>query len=444
MVLSAALVLALAVPAAAAPSLTVSGSLGQTIDVTGNIKDRTYTVTPSTDLSLELGLGLESGQNIKGVLTLGSITVADLDDAPVGGVTPTASVVPALAIEKAYIQTTGALYEGGQAFTTTLGDITTSFSPYVLSSSFEGVKVEGVKLGPVSLAGMWGRNAVDSDTFGATASANIEGVEVNGTIVSANDKAEVAYAVGAKVTPVQNLTLEGTYAGIVGSEDSAVKVDATVGLIPNVTLKGGFWKFDQNFDPIYRDRTTDSAGTDISVVGTYGNQLGVSAEVSTAYNGVNLKGSVKQYGAASANSISDTRKIGLEASTTYQGVALKAAHNITQDLVNDSNTSTTTFGAEKDFAVAQNLVIKGSANVGLENGGFDYAKVAASTKTDLAMFKGVELGAEYVYGDFAALEAHEDGFGAFAKYTAPNGLAFELAAWDSGDFEASTGISVSF
>lgn len=461
--LSAALVFALAAPAAAATNVSLSGSLSQTIDVTGNIKDKTVEVTPTTDLGLELNLGLESGQKIKGVIEFAPISWTAIDsdvnddgtvDNELGGNTPTTpEFMKGLVIDRAYIQTTGALYDGGQEITTTLGDFDAEFSPYVLATNwandgsapgFEGVKVEGIKLGPVSVAGMWGRSAAESDTLGATASANVEGVEVSGTIVSADDKAQVAYAVGAKATPVQNVTLEGTYAGIVGSQDSAVKVDATVGVIPNVTLKGGFWKFDNGFDPIYRDRSVDDDGNLVSVVDTHKDQLGVSAEVATAYKGVDLKGSVKQYGAASAGSISDAREIGLEASTNYQGIALSASHTIDQDLVAKTNTTATTFGAEKDFAVAQNLVIKGSANLGLENGEFDYAKVAASTKTDLAVFKGVELGAQYVYGDFAAVDADEDGFGAFAKYTAPNGLAFELAAYDSGNFEASTGISVEF
>lgn len=453
--LSAALVFALAAPAAAA-NVSLGGSLSQTIDVTGNIKDKTYTVTPATDLSLELKLGLESGQKIKGVIQFAPITWGVLDGAEMGGLTPDNSKVTvpgALTIDRAYIQTTGALYDGGQEFTTTLGDFDADFSPYVLAANwatdgsapgFEGVKVEGIKLGPVSVAGMWGRSAAELDTLGVTASAKVEGVEVSGTVVSANDKEQVAYAVGAKATPVQNVTLEGTYAGILNSQDSAVKVDATVGVIPNVSIKGGFWKFDEGFNPIYRDRSVDDDDNPISVVDTHKGQLGVSAEVATVYNGVSLKGSVKQYGAAAVNSISDHRVIGLEASTNYQGVALTAAHTISQDLLAKQNTSTTTFGAERDFAVAQNLVIKGSAKLGLENGEFDYAKVAASTKTDIAMFKGVELGAQYVYGDFAAVDADEDGFGAFANYTAPNGLTFELAAYDSGNFEASTGISVKF
>lgn len=465
--LAVVVAIAVAAPVMAAPNINLGGSLSTTFQMVpaDNIGSG---ISATSDLRLKLSMELAGGQQVQAFVGFAPIKYAPFHNGDANQSNPgpgqmdqkrltpvDINLVNKLAIEKAYLETTGPFLTGGQAMTTRFGDLAIDYSPYIAHISrtdgvIEGAQINGVHLGPVELAGFYGwgtpnelapgQPAPRVINRGAFAKADIQGIGLEGAAVKAGDA--LALVGSAQFAPVPGVDVAGTAAWDGANQASAVKAEAGIGAVPGlpgVSAKVGYRNFDPKFNPIYRDDSKDAAGKDINVVDLNAGKRGVNGEVATTIMGVALVGNADWHEQRDSdrNPVGKRTTVGATASTQFEEFDIKVGAKTVWSSVNagymildrtenadPEKETTVTLGLGRDIPVGP-MVIDTKYDLTMSNIKSTVHELAASTAFDAPMLSGVGLSGNLRWADGQTTYLGQ------AKYAAPNGIEF-IASYNKG------------
>jgi|GEM_PF-589917 len=471
--LAVIMALAITAPVWAAPNIDLGGSLETTLQIAPqNAQDMGLSAT--SDLRLNFSMELSGGQQIRAFVGFEPLEYAPFgptaapnpgsDDLVGGnmdqkGLTPVTLGQPNLTIEKAYLETTGPFYTGGQDITTRFGDLAIDYSPYIADVSatdgeIEGAQLSGVQVGPVELGAFYGwanREVAENQqerfaAAGVSAKADIQGISLAGAALRTGK--DIALAGSVQLAPLPGLDLVGAAAWDGANEASAVKAEAGIAqlpMLPGVSAKLGFRNFDPKFNPLYRDDSQDEDGNDINVVDLNAGKRGVSGEIATTISGVKLVGTADWHEQRNADRqlVGERKTIGATAATQYAGLDIEAGVTSMWSTVNADYTildrqekadpgqeTTVTLGLGYDIPVGP-VVVDARYDLTMSTVDSTVHELAASTTFDTPMFSGVGLSgnAKWANGELAYIGQ--------AQYTAPCGIQFigSYASYDENNFE---------
>ncbi|MBO8127241.1 MAG: hypothetical protein H0Z38_08420 [Firmicutes bacterium] len=374
--LSAALVLALAAPAMAASGLTIGGELGS--DFTWNkagVEAKSY-------FDIDVSLKGEGGENVKAVIELKPWTIGTAKDADDNWIkqdladwsNTKSDAYFGFEVDKAYLQTEGAYWNGGPSVITTIGDITLDQSDYVASGDVKGVLIEGIELGPVA-AETFATFANGAPQYlGLSANTDLGLAEIGGTVVHLG-KGSYEFATTGS-TEIAGVELSGEFASDKDREN-AYKVRASVEPIEGVILSGGYRGADAGFEPVLH-KTSDWDEV-------HDRLTGFDVAVQTTQYGVNLK--------ASYDDPKNEAKIEASRAFDVAGLTINGEYTGTIENVKSENRSLKhEISADTTLSPIphlQNVTLEGGLTI--EGGSVTDYEAAAKYSAP----NGIELGAHY-------------------------------------------------
>lgn len=498
--LAVVLAFALAVPAVAAPSLALAGSLETKFTARHN------SLQNESFLSLQAGLqggsdktravvilspwakpdsvytqhqtGVDIlGNPIYGEFRIPSNAAAIVDDRlatpepgnPVGESFQTGTVFSqdyANMIRSAYLQTTGAFWNGGPEATTTIGSLAINESPFVGDlGNRRGIKVEGLKVGPLGIEAFYApasgtARILNHDEYnqnpqtkvanadaveGVKLNAKLAGIDLMANVVRSDvEKPEMVFT-GAMM-PLENLAVD---ARVIRdrAEQQAMQIGGSYLVNQDLTVSASYRNADEAIDPMYATRY-DADGNGIlttdewidSVNGrkfqAFDNKTGARVGADLRLAGVHLNGS---YDMATSSTAPD-HVAKLAADTTLAGFKLNSSVKYVGSDLNDL-----TWGAERELQLA-GLKVLGSYEGERDSAEVVTHEVKAATTLDMIQpLKGLALdGRVKTYSDGTQREVEAN-----AKYQAPNGMTFgirHLIDKDhvNGDTSFTSGLKVTF
>lgn len=197
-------------------------------------------------------LGLKSGYNDKDELD-GTHAFDDLLE----GVS-----LADIVVEKAWVESKGAFWNGGPALTTKLGDVNPEWNPIV--AYFEngrGVTVEGLELGPVTAKAFYLWDGADRP-MGLAAESSVEGINLHGLVVRKGE--ENNFLIGAGTDLVPGIALSGQVA-LDAENRRLYSVEAVAdNLVDGVKVKAGYRGADDLFDPMFPVLPEDKDGNPVA------------------------------------------------------------------------------------------------------------------------------------------------------------------------------------
>src|SRR5690606_20671147 len=259
-VLSAVMVLALALPAAAAPAFTIGGSVEQEFRLERGENDD-MRLRGYTGLDLEAARSDEDGDPIRAVIEFAPWSWNNLgeDDELVEDIAnPYPGQATGLEIDKIYLEAQGALWNGGPEMTTTIGDVEIEHSPWVASLDRRGAKVENLGIGPVTVAGFYGwaerdaQGQAENPAYGLSLAGNLANVGLSTSVVRQDEATELA---ASAVTQIGPAIVHGTVA-LDENQNQAFDVNAETAVMPNLNLHLGYRGGDEEFMPRFADVDT--------------------------------------------------------------------------------------------------------------------------------------------------------------------------------------------
>ena len=279
--LVAALVLALA-----APALAADINLGGSLETRFNFGPK-QTEEPWKDWGIEadngmsMKLDVNAGERIRVGLEFGEQKVGlDDDDELTDGHDDVNGTELNIALEKAYMETTGAFWNGGPELVTTVGDIDVDFNDYVANlSDSNGIKVEGIEVGPVNARAFY---AWDQAQAGAAVDTAYADIDLGAAIVTDGENIEAAGSAGTEISGVK----VKAEAAIDENSNFAYKLTGETELMPNVTVKGG-----------YRDSesfSSKNAKLDDGDPVAYDNHKGFNVGLATTQYGIDMEANYDQ------------------------------------------------------------------------------------------------------------------------------------------------------
>ncbi|HHW14277.1 MAG TPA: hypothetical protein GXX28_04990 [Firmicutes bacterium] len=469
--LAVALAFAVAAPAVAAPSVAISGSL-----------ETKFTAQPGSALQNESFLSLQAGlqggsDKTKAVVILApwakpdsvysqhpdpadpskttEFTIASnassiVDDrsAIPGAANPTGASFGEVftadfsnMIRSMYLQTTGSFWNGGPEATTTIGSIAVNESPFVGDlGNRRGVKVEGLKIGPLGIEAFYATpsgfartlnydadyqnpqtRVKNTDTVeGVKLNANLAGISMMANVVKSDDNAPEMAFTGA-MSPIQNLGISGMVIRD-RNQNQAAQIGASYAVMPNLTVSASYRDADKEIAPLYPTRY-DADGNGILTTDewidsvnnrkfqAFDNKTGVKVGADTILAGVHVSGSYDMAKAVETDQPVAT----VAADTQLAGFKLNSSVKFVGKDLNDL-----TWGAGRDFQVA-GMDINGSYAGERDSQAVISHELKASTTLNLIpQLQGLTLDGRYkTYSDGTHYEAE-----AGANYQAPNGMTF--------------------
>lgn len=393
----AALIVAMAAPAMAA-DINLGGSLETQFNFAPKHPEQDqwsdWGIEADNGLSMKLELhagektkvGLEFAETQVGLDDDGALTNDERNDVPGDEENP---INLGIRLDRAYLETTGAFWNGGPELTTTIGDIDVEYNDYVATlSDGNGVKIEGINYGPVNAKAFY---AWDAGQAGLAVDTAYSGVELGAAVVTDGDNFEAAATAGTEISGIK-VNAEGA---VDRNRNYAYKVTGETEVMPNLIVKAGY-RDSENF-------SSENAKTDDGDPVAYDNHKGFN--------------------------------VGL--ATTQYGVALEANY--------DQPTEELAFSADKDFELA-GLNITGEYDAKYVNDGSGRPiehKISLTSTTDMIpQLQGLELSAGVtINGDN---DENNDSWNVGADYEAPNGMNFG-AKYDSEEGpSAYAGLKVEF
>lgn len=383
--LTSALILALAAPmVSAAP-----------VDVTGTVETRfEYAQDANNDWGLtgktgiKLSPSLQVGDNVKLGLELETAPNSfDSDDNPTGDFTGAHGAMSPV-LSKVWLQTTGAFWQDGPEVTTTIGDYTINWNDWVgRLGSKRAVAIEGIDL-MVADADMFYAWDGSENPMGIRVGSEFEGIDLDAMVLYRGGALNAA--LGA-ATNVNGIDVDGTVAL---DEDYryAFKVNAAMSPMEDVTLTAGYRQMQDGFAPMYARKSGDN------------------------------------FVPFHRDSNEDGFNIGVE--TVHQGFTLGAAY--------DQPTETATLSAARTFEF-EGHAIDTKYEATLVRGEDMRHELSASTTTDMIPFvPGVGLSAKLM------AEGTDIDYEVGTSYTAPNGISLgaEYSSVDGASIHG--GLKVSF
>ena len=296
MAIVAALVLALAAPALAA-DINLGGSLETQFNFgpKGDEEWKDWGVEPDNGLSMKLDV--KAGEKVRVGLEFGKTEIGldddgDLTDDTREDITgPDTNTQLDIRLKKAYLETTGAFWNGGPELVTTIGDVDVDFNDYVADlSGHNGIKVEGIEVGPVNARAFYatkkseiedeeGNTQVAKNAFaGLNLGAAYAGIDLDATVVSDGEEIEAAGSAGTEISGVK----VKAEAAVDRASTLAYKLSGETELMPNVTIKGSY-RDNEGFDSVNAkldddDETVAYDGHKGFNVGVATNQYGIDME----------------------------------------------------------------------------------------------------------------------------------------------------------------------
>lgn len=385
--LTSALVLALAAPMVSAAPVEVSGTVETRFEyaqdsagnwgLTGNTGIK---LSPSLKLGEQVRLGMEFATSPNSFNSDGEPT-QDFAAGTLGSMS--------LDLSKVWLQTTGAFWQDGPEVTTTVGDYTINWNDWVgRLGSKRTVAVEGIDL-MVANADVFYAWDGAQNPMGVRVASEFEGIDLEGMLVYRGGDINAALGAG---TNVNGIDVEGTVA-MDASQRYAFKVNAAMDIMDDVTLKAGYRQMQAGFNPMYARKNSDG--------------------FIVPFNGKSNDGGFT---------------VGVE--TEHQGFVLGAEY--------DQPTQTATLSAARTFELEGHAIdAKYAATV--RQGQPIQHEVTASTSTDLIPYlPGVGLNAKLT------AEGTDIDYEVGATYTAPNGISLgaEYSSADGASIHG--GLKVSF
>ena len=253
---SAALVLSLAVPAFAA--VEVGGKLGTEFTLGKNDNDE-WELTGETGLELETKISAEGGNPVKAIVQLSPWKLEsgafDDDGNPIGEFGDGHESPPPMVrigIDKAWLEAEGAYWHGGPSVLTRIGDVNIEWDTYVGHlADKRGVTVEGVEVGPVTADAFYTWDGADRPV-GLAARGTVEGVDLSGMVVKRGEESNFIVGAGLNVMPGMDVNAK---LALDGERRQLYRVEATAdNLIEGIKLTVGYRGADDAFDPMYTHR----------------------------------------------------------------------------------------------------------------------------------------------------------------------------------------------
>lgn len=393
--LVAALVLALA-----APALAADLNLGGSLETRFNFGPK-QTEEPWKDWGIEadngmsMKLDVNAGEKIRVGLEFGETEVGldeddELDENHEEGIhDPTDPDDPAqldITLQKAYMETTGAFWNGGPELVTTIGDIDVDFNDYVANlSDGNGVKVEGIEVGPVNARAFY---AWDQGRVGAAVDTAYADIDLGAAVVTDGENIEAAGSAGTELSGVK----VKAEAALDENSNFAYKLTGETEIMPNVTVKGGY-RDSENF-------SSQNAKLDDGDPVAYDNHKGFNVGVAT----------------------------------TQYGIAMEANYDQPKEEV--------TFAADKDVELA-GLNIKGEYDAKYVKDQAIEHKVKVTSPLDLVpQLQGLELSAGATINEDNT--EGENSWNVGADYEAPNGINLGAQYHSNDGPSAYAGLKVEF
>ncbi len=203
-------------------------------------------VTYGQDFSglYDFSLSASVGQNIKAGMSFGS-----LDDQPFPW-------TDNFGIKGLWLEAKGALVPGTPEFVTRIGSLNNTYSDFIAKSiKTQGISINQLNMGPVTLGGYYGLNTGSTLNRGAYLKvAPVEGIEAQGTIVKANE--ELSYAVEATVRPLEQAEITGAYAAV-DQVAQAYRVNASLDVLEGIQVRAGYQDIPTEFAPAHINTDPD-------------------------------------------------------------------------------------------------------------------------------------------------------------------------------------------
>ncbi|MFS8581599.1 MAG: hypothetical protein FWJ61_02035 [Limnochordales bacterium] len=362
--LTAALVLALAAPMVSAAPVDVTGTVESRFEYKQNDADE-WVLSGKT--GIELSPSLQVGDRVKlGIELETEPSSFDADGSPAGDFTGAHGAMSPV-LSKVWLQTTGAFWQDGPEVTTTIGDYTINWNDWVgRLGSKRTVAVEGIDL-MVADADVFYAWDGDHNPMGLRVASEFQGIDLDAMVLYRGGALNAALGAG---TSLNGIDVDGVVAM---DEDYryAFKVNAAMSPMEDVTLKAGYRQMQDGFNPMYARRSGDNI---------------VPFHKDSRESGFN---------------------IGVE--TVHQGFVLGAAY--------DQPTETATLSAARTFEF-EGHAIDTKYEATLVRGQQLRHELSASTTTDMIPYMpGVGLRAKLM------AEGTDIDYEVGTSYTAPNGIS---------------------
>lgn len=392
------LVMGLAVPAAAGINTDIKGSLNTQV-----YYDQHDGFWAWGKVTTEVTMSTGTDGAIKAVIGLGSSKAEQEGNFGGPGNGPlVASKEIALKVDTAYIEANGAWIEGTPDVTSKIGRFGINYNEWVAElGNRDAVELSNIELGPVDLALAYAwvnHDAGDDDVRLTTirAAANIDVVELSGAVVLSanqddNSNNHTDFAVSAKVTPIEGVSLSADFASDGAKEATGYKVGGELSTIADLTIGVSMWAMEKDFNPTYAKR--DDGKT-------------------TAFPDINDK----------AN---ERKGFEVKADTTQAGFDLGVTYRNTSDSNDGNKANSYELRVSRDFNG-----IKGSYKYEDGDKKNSLHTVTVETTVDTPIASGVNL-----KGTVRLPEGKDVEFAADATWTAPNGinLGLHYANYDRED-----------
>ncbi len=454
--LAALMVLSVGVPAFAA-ELTMDGSVESNIEWNEkyNAEDDVAEGWAGKSV-IDLGFGVDGEENgVSAHLSLNAI--AD-DDRAYGGESATPFGLTDLELDKAWIETNGAFWNGGPDLNTRLGSLDVAHSDLIATVEENGASIDGFQVGNATIGGFgaWNNGERNVDA-GVNVDYTFENGNAKATLVNGGVDEDMAYAVEGKVSPVETMDIEGLFAGTkTGEERSEIyKVETSIAANENTTITAGYRDLMAGvgtiaadadtdnvmpgaFAPTYYNTTTDDDDNRTDIIGI-ANGLGEDEKVdqNAGYNvGIEtVQGNV----ALKANYDNPHHEAVLGANTELAGYKLGAESTFNEDDATFSYAQTE-LSAEKDFALT-GMDVTGKYTATLVKDQSAKHEIEADAAVNaIPQLQGLGVNGKVTVENGGDDVTWETG----AEYTAPNGI--ELGAGyhsvDGANFNA--GVKVAF
>lgn len=386
---SAALVLSLAVPAFAA--VDVSGKLATEFKLGQNSSDE-WEITGVTGVELETKVSAEGGSPVKAVIQLSPWKAEsgefDDDGNPTGefGDPHPAGAPVTIGIDKAWLETQGAFWHGGPTVRTRIGDVEIKWDRYVGHLGDQrGVTLEGIGIGPVTADAFYTWEGAERP-MGLAARGVVEGVALSGMVVKRGDENNLTVGAGLEVIPGLDVSAQ---LALDGERRQAYRLEASADdLLEGITVKVGYRAADTAFAPMYGNQGDDEDQYDLLT--------GFNVAAETVQSGFHIKG---EY---------------------------------------DDPTGKANISVSRDVELA-GLVVSGEYNAKLQREVETEHTLKARTTIDaIPQLRGLVLSGQVkLQGDNTSYEAG-------AEYEAPNGIKLGAKYGSAEGFTATAGVKVEF
>lgn len=227
---TAVVMIIVASPVVIAADLDFSGKVSAQIDYEAE------QLAGESEFSLEAALG----ENLRAGFNLNGLTRPFSGNWDNNGV---------LSLDNIWLEARGPLFPGTPEMVTRLGGLDVNYSPLIGIVSNNGISVDELGLGPVTLGAFYAWEGTDRIRGARIQLSPVEAMEIQGSLVQASQD---YYAVETTVHPWDYLQVTGVYAAEEDG-DHAFKVDGRLQLLSDLEIRAGYRNIAAGFAPEYGD-----------------------------------------------------------------------------------------------------------------------------------------------------------------------------------------------